>query len=163
MTALPKRHVSEEEYLLIERAAEYKSEYWDGEMYAMAGASSRHGLIGLNIGAQLHAQFRNRPCEAYMNDMRVRVANSGMYTYPDVIAVCGEARFLDEHQDTLLNPQLLVEVLSPSTADYDRGEKLRRYRQLESLTDCLLVSQDRLLIEHWSRDATVPHVWTHLE
>jgi Uma2 family endonuclease len=163
MTALPKHRMTEGEYLAIERAAEYKSEFWDGEMYAMAGAALRHGAIGLNIGAQLNAQFRGRRCHAYMNDVRVRVADSGMYTYPDVVALCGEPLVLDAHEDTLLNPQLLVEVLSPSTERYDRNEKLWRYRQLESLTDILFVAQDRFLVERWSRDTAVPHVWTHTE
>ena len=163
MTALLKQRLTEEEYLTIERAAENKSEFWDGEMYAMAGAGRRHGLIGLNIGAALHRQCRGRRCEAYMADMRVRAAESGMYTYPDVVAVCGQPQFLDEREDTLLNPQLLVEVLSPSTEHYDRGEKLRGYQQLESLRDLLLVSQQHPLLEHLSRDAAVPHVWSKTE
>lgn len=163
MTALPRRRFSEEEYLIIERAAGYKSEFWDGEMYATAGAGNRHGLISWNIGGSLHAQFKGRPCIGYINHMRVRVAESGLYTYPDVIALCGEPKYLDGRNDTLLNPQLLVEVLSPSTEGYDHGEKFRRYRQLESLTDYLLVSQDRLLVEHWRRDPAAPHVWAILE
>ncbi len=163
MTALPKPRLSEEEHLSIERAAEYKSEFWDGAMYAMAGAGSRHGIIGLNIVAELHAQFRGRRCRAYLNDLRVRVADSGMYAYPDVIALCGEPQFLDAREDTLLNPQLLVEVLSPGNERSDRAEKLRRYRQLESLTDLLFVAQDRVFIEHWSREPAVPHVWTYFE
>jgi Uma2 family endonuclease len=154
MSALPKRRLSEEEYLTIERAAEYKSEYIDGEMYAMAGAGLRHTKILLSFGAELHAQFRGRPCSAFVNDLRVRVADSGLYTYPDVLALCGEPRLLDHHTDTLLNPQLIVEVLSPSTENYDRGEKFRRYRQLESLTDYVLVAQNQMLVEHWSRQAT---------
>lgn len=160
MPALPKRRFSEEEYLLVERAAEYKSDYCDGEIFAMAGAGEPHVLISLNIGALLNLQFRGRPCRAYLSDMRVRVADSGMYTYPDVVAVCGEPRFLDVRRDTLINPGLIVEVLSPSTLDYDRGAKLWRYRQIESLTDYLLVSQDCVLIEHGSRDVSQPHVWT---
>jgi Uma2 family endonuclease len=159
MTALSKPRLSEEEYLRVERAAEYKSEFWDGEMYAMAGTSRNHALISWNLGASLHAQFKGRPCFAFQNDMRVRVAESGLYTYPDVVAVCGEGRYLDDEQDTLLNPQLIVDILSPSTAAYDHGEKFRRYRQLASLTDYLLVAQSRPLVEHWSRDIAVPHAW----
>ncbi len=163
MTALPKRHLSEEAYLAIERSAESKTEYWDGEMYSMAGAGATHGRIVWNVGATLHAQFKGRPRTGYTSDMRVRVADSGLYTYPDVIALCGDAEYLDERCDTLLNPQLVVEVLSPTTAAYDRGEKLRRYRQLASLTDYVLISQDRLLVEHWHREVAMPHVWTPLE
>ena len=163
MTALPKTRFSEDEYLALERAAEYKSEYCDGEIFATAGAGGRHGLISWNIGGLFYTQFKGRPCLGYINDMRVRAADSGLYSYPDVIALCGEPKFLDEKLDTLLNPQLLVEVLSPSTANYEHGEKFRRYRRLESLTDYLLVSQDRAYIDHWSRDPSAPHVWSILE
>jgi Uma2 family endonuclease len=159
MTALLKPRLSEEEYLRMERAAKSKSEFWDGEMYAMAGTSRNHALISWNLGASLHAQFKGRSCVAFQNDMRVRVADSGLYTYPDIVAVCGEGRYLDDEQDTLLNPQLIVEILSPTTAAYDHGEKFRRYRQIASLTDYLLVAQNRLLVEHWSRDAATPHAW----
>ena len=160
MIAMPKRRFSEAEYLLIERAAEYKSEFCDGEIYSMAGATRTHVLIAGNIGTLLYAQFRDRRCEAYMSDMRVKAADSAMYTYPDVVAVCGEPRFLDSRNDTLTNPQLVVEVMSPSTEDHDRGAKVRRYRQIESLTDYLLVSQDCPLIEHGTRDGLRQHVWT---
>lgn len=159
-SALSRRRFSEEEYLTLERAADYKSDFCDGEIYAMAGAGEAHLLIAGNIGSFLHAQFTNRNCRTYMSDMRVRVAESGMYTYPDVVAVCGEARFVDALRDTLINPQLIVEVLSPSTMDYDRGVKLWRYRHIPSLSDYLLVSQDRVHVEHGSRDVSRPHVWS---
>jgi Uma2 family endonuclease len=159
MTTLPKSRLSEEEDLRIERAAESKSELWDGGMYSMAGTSRNHALISWNLGASLHAQFRDRSCDAFQNDMRVRVADSGLCTYPDIVAVCGEARYLDDEQDTLLNPQLIVEILSPTKAVYGHGEKFRRYRQIASLTDYLLVAQNRPLVEHWSWDAAVPHAW----
>jgi Uma2 family endonuclease len=159
MTALPKPRFSEEEYLRMERAAEFKSEFWDGELYAMAGTSRNHALISWNLGASLHAQFRDRACFAFQNDTRVRVGDSGLYTYPDVVAVRGEGRYLDDELDTLLNPQLIVVILCTGTAAYDHGEKFRRYRQVASLTDYLLVAQSRLLVEHWSRDTAVPHAW----
>ena len=151
MHPMPHRLFTEEEYLTIERAADYKSEYVDGGIYAMAGAGREHSLLISNLSGLLYAQFRGRACEFYTNDMRVRVADGGLYTYPDLTALCGAPRLLDQRNDTLLNPQLIVEVLSPSTASYDRGEKWRRYRRLESLTDYILVAQEKMWIEHWSR------------
>jgi Uma2 family endonuclease len=130
MTITPNvTYCTPEEYLARERMAEAKSEYRDGEAYAMAGASRAHNLITGNIFAQFHAALRNRPCETYMNDMRVKVAKSRLYTYPDVVVVCGEPRFEDSKGDVLLNPTVIVEVLSPSTASYDRGDKFFHYRR----------------------------------
>ncbi len=119
---------------MVERAAEYRSDFCDGEIYAMAGTSRAHSFICGNIAALLHAQFKGRLCEVHSSEMRVRVADTGMYTYPDVVALCGEPRFLDGHDDTLINPQLVVEVLAPSTMGYDRSEKQWRYRQIKSST-----------------------------
>ena len=152
MSALPEPYLTgltEEEYLAIEREATYRSEYIDGDMYAMAGASEVHATIISNVVAGLHAQFKGRLCRVYGTDMRVRVADSGLYTYPDVLALCGGPRLLDDRGDTLLNPQLIVEVLSPGTAFYDRTEKFRRYRQISSFTDYVLIWQHKLRVEHW--------------
>src|SRR5947209_1452139 len=110
------------EYLAIERAAEYKSEFFAGELFAMAGASPAHVLITSNVNRELGTQLRNCPCRVYSSDLRVKVSATGLYTYPDVAVVCGEQQFDDEHRDSLLNPTLVVEVLSPSTEAYDRGE-----------------------------------------
>ena len=137
-----------EEYLELERAADYKSEYIDGEIYAMIGGSEEHNFITGNIFAALHTQLQDRPCRAYVNDMRVRVSGADMYTYPDVAAVCGPRLFAEGRRDTLLNPTVIVEVLSPSTEAYDRGYKFAYYRRLESLTDYVLVAQDRIWVEH---------------
>ena len=126
MSTLAKSFITPEEYLKIERQAEYKSEYFAGEMFAMAGAAERHNLICMNIYGLLHQQLRQRPCRAYPSEMRVSVSASGLYTYPDVVALCGEPKFLDDHRDTLLNPALIVEVLSPSTEAYDRGRKFEQ-------------------------------------
>ena len=136
-----KRYVTPEEYLTFERAAEYKNEYFDGEIYAMTGASRKHNLIAGNIGGSLWQQLRGKPCEVYPSDMRVRIPSANLYTYPDVVIVCGEPQFEDAHVDTLLNPTLLVEVLSKSTASYDRSVKSGYYRTLPSLAEYLLVSQ----------------------
>lgn len=151
MSSQAKVRLTSEEYLAIERQAPAKSEYLDGEMFAMAGASRRHNLIVLNIGAELRTQLQQRPCEVYSSDMRVKISRTGLYTYPDVVVVCDEPRFEDADVDTLLNPLLLVEVLSPTTADYDRGEKFEHYRTLASLQTYLLVAQDRCHVVHYTR------------
>ena len=140
-----------EEYLTRERKALTKSEYRDGRIYAMPGASRNHNLITTNTLVEIHIQLRNRVCEVYNNDMRVKVSSAGLYTYPDVVVVCEEPRFEDSHFDTLLNPTVLIEVLSPSTAAYDRGEKFRRYQQLDSLREYILISQDEVRVEHYLR------------
>jgi Uma2 family endonuclease len=153
MSTQPKARLTPEQYLEIERQAPFKSEYYAGVMFAMAGASERHNMIVTNLGGELRRQLKNRPCKNYSNDMRVRVEATGLHTYPDIVAICGEARFLDEHNDTLLNPSFIVEVLSPTTEAYDRGEKAWHYRQIASLAEYLLVSQDRRHIEHYVRQA----------
>jgi len=149
----PNTLLTPEEYLEIERKAEFKSEYFNGEMFAMAGAKEAHNLVVMNLGAGLHRQFRSRPCRVYPGDMRVRVPATGFYTYPDVIAVCGEPRFFDEPRDTLLNPGLVVEVLSPSTEAYDRGRRFEHYKSLESLREYLLVAADRIHADLYTRQA----------
>ena len=140
-----------EEYLALERRAEFKSEYIDGRIVAMTGASEPHNAITGNVYHQLRVRFHGGPCRAYIGDMRVRIRNGRRYTYPDVVAVCGERRFADEARDTLINPSLIVEVLSPSTEAYDRGEKFLHYRALESLQEYVLVAQDRMLVERFVR------------
>lgn len=140
------------EYLALERSAREKSEYVNGRIYAMAGASRVHNLIAGNVFGELRARLRGRPCETYMSEMRVKVQQTGMYTYPDVVALCGEPRLEDAELDTLLNPSVIVEVLSPSTESYDRGEKFAHYRRLETLQEYVLVEQVRRRIEHFRRE-----------
>lgn len=151
MSSQPKTSITPEKYLAIERKAEYKSEYFNGEMFAMAGASERHALIVTNVVAELRGQLRHRPCTVYSTDLRVRVSPTGLYTYPDVIVVCGQAQFADDQKDTLLNPTLIVEVLSESTKDYDRGGKFEHYRTLASLSEYVLIAQDKYHVEHFVR------------
>jgi Uma2 family endonuclease len=151
MASQTKLHYTPEEYLALERGAEGKSEYYGGEIFAMGGASERHNLITGNILVALHIQFRGRPCKVYSSDMRVKVNSTGLYTYPDVVALCGQSRFDDEQKDTLLNPTLIIEVLSKSTEAYDRGNKFEHYRKIDSLTEYLLVSQDKQHIDHYVR------------
>jgi len=134
-------------YLEQERLSDTKHEYIDGEIFAMSGASPTHNLIVMNVGAALHRQFRNRPCRVYPSDLRVQVVDG--YVYPDVTVVCGQPEFNDG--DNLLNPSLIVEVLSPSTADYDAGGKFARYRQLSSLHDYVLIAQNKMSLMHYSR------------
>ena len=151
MSTLPKTYLTPEQYLEIERKAEFKSEYYQGEMFAMAGARWAHNLILLNLASELRQQLRSRPCSVTSSDMRVRVNAKGLYTYPDVVVVCGEPRFLDERRDTLLNPTLIAEVLSESTEQYDRGRKFEHYRPLESLAEYLLVSSQRVSADLFTR------------
>lgn len=151
MAALPKVYFTPNEYLAWERKQETKHEYWAGEVYAMAGASESHNLISANIVAGLHTQLRGLGCRVYPGDIRIRIPATGLYTYADVTVVCGRPQFDDSEQDTLLNPTLIVEVLSHSTESYDRGTKFQNYRSLASLTDYLLVAQDRPQVEHYAR------------
>jgi Uma2 family endonuclease len=146
-----KQRITREQYLAIERATEQRSEFFDGEMFAMGGASERHNLIVLNFAAEIRSQLKTRPCRVYANDMRVRVSATGLYTYPDVTVVCGEVEFEDDQHDTLLNPTLVVEVLSPSTEKYDRGKKSEHYRKIESLREYVLVSQEEPHVEQYLR------------
>ena len=150
-TAARQTVLSPQEYLALERAAEYKSEYLAGEIYAMSGASRRHNLVTLNIAAELRQQLRSTPCETYTGEMRVQVAAARAYFYPDVVVVCGEPRFEDTELDTLLNPTVIVEVLSPSTERFDRGRKFLLYRQMQSLQEYVLVAQDAMRVEVFRR------------
>lgn len=151
MSANAKIYITPREYLINERKRDFKSEYWNGELYAMAGASERHNLITANVVADFHTQLRKRSCKVYPSDMRVKIPAMGLYTYPDVVVVCGKPQFEDEENDTLLNPTVVVEVLSKSTENYDRGRKFENYRRLDSLTEYLLIAQDRAYIEHYVR------------
>lgn len=153
MSGQPQQRYSPQEYLKLERKAEYKSEYFAGEIFAMSGASEEHNLIVGNVFAALHTQFRGRPCKVYASDMRVKVSKTGLYTYPDVVAVCEEAQLEDDQLDTLLNPTVLIEVLSKSTEAYDRGDKAGHYRKLPSLAEYLLISQDKPHVEHYVRQS----------
>ena len=154
MSTSPKTFLTPEEYLEIERKAEFKSEYYQGEMFAMTGARRAHNLLAGNTFAQLHGQLRRRPCEVYSNDMRVCVSATGLYTYPDVVVACETPRFLEDAvPDTLVNPTVIIEVPSAGTEAYDRGKKFDHYRALESLREYVLVSSDRVQIERYSRQS----------
>ncbi len=149
MQAQPVQRQSPADYLDWERNQETRHEYRDGEIFAMTGASRAHHLLCGNTFALLHGGLRGRPCEVYSSDMRVKVQDTGIYTYPDILAVCGEPRFEDDQVDTLLNPVLIAEVLSRSTATYDRGAKFAHYRRLPSLRHYLLIAQTEPRVEHY--------------
>ena len=151
MASRPNPFLTPEEYLDIERKAEFKSEYYHGEMFAMAGGSPRHAWIIANLIYELVRQLKGRPCRVYPSDLRLRVSPTGLYTYPDVMVVCGEPQYADDQKDTLLNPVVILEVLSDSTRDYDRGRKFQFYRTLPSLLEYLTVAQDAPHIEQWTR------------
>ena len=138
-----------EEYLVSERKATVKSEYINGEILAMSGASLAHTRITADIVTELNNQLRGGECEVISNDMRVKTGPKGAYFYPDVVVFCGEPEVEDNVFDTLLNPILVIEVLSPSTEVYDKGEKFRHYQELTSLREYVLVSQDRVRVEQY--------------
>jgi Uma2 family endonuclease len=144
-------YLTPEEYIAAERKATLKSEYLSGEIVAMSGASDAHNLITMNVAAGLYNQLTERGCRVYASDMRVGIGEGVSYFYPDIAVTCDKPRFEDDAFDTLTNPQVIVEVLSTSTESYDRGEKFARYRQLESLQEYILISQDRVMVEHYLR------------
>jgi len=149
-TAANKRYTPEE-YLNLERAAPWKSEYLDGEIFAMAGTSRQHVRIVRNLIARIDEQLRDTPCEVLGSDMRVKVSRTGLYTYPDTTIVCGELEFEDQKFDTLLNPKVVFEVLSESTEAYDRGKKFRHYGQIPTLAEYVLVSQTEPVVDRFVR------------
>jgi Uma2 family endonuclease len=151
MSTVPQHYITAEEYLHRERKAEFRSEYFRGEMFAMAGASANHNLIVLNAGSSLREQLKKKPCRVYPSDLRLRIEATGLYTYPDLSVVCGEPQLESDAGDVLLNPVVLVEVLSDSTEAYDRGKKFEHYRTIPSLMHYLLIAQDRHSIDCFSR------------
>lgn len=138
-----------EEYLSLEEKADHKSEYFNGEIFAMAGGSYNHNVIVSNVNAALNQFAESKPCVAFTSDMRVLVKANGLYTYPDTMLVCGQIEFAEARNDTITNPLVIVEVLSKSTRDYDRGFKFESYRLIETLQDYLLIDQERVHVEYF--------------
>jgi Uma2 family endonuclease len=153
--------LSPEQYLAQERLAEFKSEYCNGELFAMSGASREHNQISTNIVASLAVQLQDRPCSVYSSDMKVRIAEANKSTYPDIVTACEPQRFEDEHTDVLLNPSVIIEILSDSTEAYDRGLKFFHYQRLDSLREYLLVSQKSCHVEKYERQAV--NLWAYSE
>jgi Uma2 family endonuclease len=151
MSAHAQPRLSEEQYLELERKAEFRHQFYDGIMYAMSGGSPSHAFIISALNGELRNALKKRSCQVASSDLRVRVSRGGLYTYPDVVVVCGDLSFADDHKDTLTNPTLLVEVLSPSTEAYDRGFKTEQYRKIDSLLEYVLVSQSRAHIEVFAK------------
>lgn len=153
MSALPvlKKKWTPEEYLAWERLQPEKHEFHDGDVFGMAGATFEHNQIVINVGAELRALLREKPRRVCASDLRIKVPATGLYTYPDASVVCGRPEFEDDKLDTLLNPLILVEVLSDSTKDYDRGTKFTNYRTITSFRDYVLISTDKILVEYHTR------------
>lgn len=150
--AYPLKHFfTPEEYLQLEEISETKHEYFNGEIFDMVGTSRNHSLIAANLITALSNRLVAKPCEVYDSNIRVLVKANGLYTYPDVSVACGTPEFIHRQTDTLTNPTLIVEVLSPSTRNYDRGQKFELYKALASLRDYLLVEQDRVYVEYFHR------------
>ena len=162
MSSDPRTLLTEEEYLAIERRTESRSEFYNGGMIALAGASRRHNVVVTNLVIALGTQLRDRSCNVYSNDMRVRVTNTGLFTYPDLVVTCGEEEFADDEQDTLLDPLVIFEVLSDSTEAYDRGKKFEHYQSIDSLSTYVLVAQDAPRIERYVRQED-GRTWVYTE
>jgi len=150
MSAQPQSRLTPEQYLEIERAAEFRHEYYEGQMYAMSGGTHQHALVIANTLAALWIQLRDKPCSVSPTELRVRIS-ARHYTYPDIVVVCGEPKYVDNQLDTLINPTLLIEVLSPSTEGYDRGLKARQYRTIESLGEYAFVTPSEARVEIFRR------------
>ena len=159
-TTAAQTYLTSEEYLAWERKSDTKHEYLRGEIIAMSGASYQHTLITMNISGELYIQLKGRACTVHTNDMRVRTSPDTSYFYPDILVVCDEPRFEDNAFDTLLNPIVLIEVLSPSTETYDRADKFKHYQQLTSLREYIFVSQNEVRVEHYRQQETQ---WTPTE
>lgn len=143
--------VTPEEYLELERAAETKSEYHDGEIVAMSGGTGPHSLLAMNLGSELRQRLKGRPCLVFNSDMKVWIGVRRHFFYPDLSGLCGQPLYHDEMHDVLVNPSFVVEVLSPKTEAYDRGKKLARYMALPSLVEIALVSQEDLRVDKYTR------------
>ena len=153
-SAAARTYLTPEEYLAFERKATTKHEYLNGQIVAMSGASFAHNFLTMNTANQLYNQLIGGECQVATSDMRVKVTQIDSYFYPDVVVVCGEPRAEDDTFDTLLNPTVVVEVLSPSTEVYDKGEKFEHYQQIASLKEYVLISQDKIRVEHYRRQET---------
>jgi Uma2 family endonuclease len=151
MSAQPTSLISADEYLAFERRQREKHEFFNGEIYLQAGASIAHNLITANIIGSLHQQLRDKPCTVLPSDMRIRTPRRRQYMYPDATIICGSPIFDDEQHDTIINPIVIFEVLSPSTEQYDRGRKFQAYRTISTLQEYLLISQTMMRVEHFKR------------
>lgn len=154
MLAEALKRLTPDEYLKLEETSEIKHEYYDGEIFALSGGSSNHSRIAINVQSALNIAFRKKNCSVFNSDLRVFIESNGLYTYPDVSALCGEIKFAEGRNDTIINPALIIEVLSDSTKDYDRGQKFELYRALPSLQEYVLIHQDQIYIEQYVKQSS---------
>ena len=161
MSAQPNMQVTVAEYLKFDHQSDQKYEYYDGQIYLMAGATPRHNLISASVNFTLYAQLRGKGCFIYSGDMHVKVEKTGLYTYPDMTIVCGQPQYEDTKPPTLLNPTVIIEILSPSTERDDRGKKFQHYRNLDSLQEYILISQSGYRIEKFTKQTD--KVWLFRE
>ncbi|MBI5303088.1 MAG: Uma2 family endonuclease [Chloroflexi bacterium] len=159
MVLAMKKLFTPEEYLAMEEVADYKSEYFQGEIFAMSGGSADHSTITSNCITGLNLALKAKPCRVFESNMRLLVRRHGLYTYPDVMVVCGKVEFVPGRNDTLTNPVIIVEVLSPSTREYDRVKKFALYKPLDSLREYLLVDSEQIHVTHLRR-ADPGSAWT---
>jgi Uma2 family endonuclease len=149
-----KRYFSHQEYFEIEKHGEFKNEYYNGELFAMSGASHNHNVIAVNVTSALHRALYDKNCFVYAGDMKIEIDPGKHYAYPDVSVVCGDVKFAAGRRDVITNPLVIVEVLSESTADYDRGDKFRAYREIKSFQDYILIDQYSCAVEYfWKNKA----------
>ena len=158
MTALPNHRYTVQEYLQREREAPEKSEFFQGEIFMMAGASFTHNCINENLSVEIGIFLKGKPCRSFSRDLKLHIPENTLFTYPDLMVICGKPEFLDSASDTVLNPTLIVEVLSKSTADYDRGSKFELYRQIPAFKEYVLVDSSRVKAEVWLKNEQ--HRWT---
>jgi len=146
-----RKYYTPEEYLALEESSDYRSEYYQGEIFAMSGGSANHNRIIRNLLVALTLALEGRGCEAFATDLRLFVKKNGLYTYPDLMVICDQLEFIKGRTDTIINPVVIVEVLSKSTQDYDRGTKFELYRAIETFQDYLLIDQSRIHVEYFHR------------
>jgi len=152
MSAVPEQYLTIDDYIALEESSGVKHEFLDGAAFAMTGASPAHNLMTFNVASILRPQLRGKSCRIYSSDLRLKVEATGLYTYPDASVVCGPAQFADTPKNTITNPAVLIEILSPSTESYDRGKKSQHYRKIESLRAYLLIAQDSRHVELYVKE-----------
>lgn len=146
-------HISEKDYLEAERLAIEKHEYHKGEIFAMSGASIAHNKIAMNTSVDIATKLKGKKCQPYGSDLRIHIPKNTLYTYPDISIVCGEIETTDDKFDTVTNPSVIIEILSSTTRNYDKGEKFTLYREIDSLQEYILIDSERIMVEKFIRNA----------
>lgn len=162
MSAVPAtKYITAEEYLLQEETASEKHEYFGGEVFAMSGGSINHNTISVNLISEINAFLKGKNCRVFNSDQKIHIQSNGLFTYPDASIVCNEIKRLDNRNDIIINPIVIIEVLSPGTASYDRGQKFKLYRDIPSLQEYILISSTEILLEQYSKQSE--HFWSFRE